>query len=134
MSIPTPEKRVADFENLGFGMFIHWGLYSQLGKGEWIQSVRGIPKEEYTKLQGTFTASEFDARHIVSVAKAAGAKYITLAILLVYCLKDVDFLHRPFGLPQLVALAFTVTTYLWKGNSMVSIFGGTIIFMILRNL
>ncbi|MBQ7365904.1 MAG: AzlD domain-containing protein [Spirochaetaceae bacterium] len=64
-------------------------------------------------------------------------KYIPpmiMAILLVYCLKDVDFLHRPFGLPQLVALAFTVTTYLWKGNSMVSIFGGTIIFMILRNL
>lgn len=64
-------------------------------------------------------------------------KYIPpmiMAILLVYCLKDVDFFHRPFGLPQLVALAFTVTTYLWKGNSMVSIFGGTIIFMILRNL
>ena len=56
------------------------------------------------------------------------------AILLVYCLKDVDFLHRPFGLPQLVALAFTVTTYLWKGNAMVSIFGGTIIYMILLNM
>ena len=27
--IPTPEKRVADFENLGFGMFVHFGLYSQ---------------------------------------------------------------------------------------------------------
>ena len=78
MSIPTPEKRVADFENLGFGLFIHWGLYSQLGKGEWIQAVGGIPKEEYVKLQSTFTASEFDARRIVSIAKAAGAKYITL--------------------------------------------------------
>ena len=78
MSIPTPEKRVADFENLGFGMFIHWGLYSQLGKGEWIQNIRGIPKEEYVKLQDTFNASEFDARRIVSIAKAAGAKYITL--------------------------------------------------------
>ena len=78
MSIPIPEKRIADFENFGFGMFIHWGLYSQLGKGEWIQHIHGIPMEEYKKLQNTFTASEFDARHIVSVAKAAGAKYITL--------------------------------------------------------
>ena len=64
-------------------------------------------------------------------------KYIPpmlMAILLVSCLKDVDFLHRPSGLPQLVALAFTVTTYLWKGNARVSIFGGTIIYMILRNM
>ncbi len=78
MSVPIPEKRVADFENKGFGMFIHWGLYSQMGKGEWVQHIHGIPMSEYQRLQSTFTASEFDARHIVSVAKAAGAKYITL--------------------------------------------------------
>ena len=78
MAIPIPEKRVADFENMGFGMFIHWGLYSQMGRGEWIQSSLRIPSEEYQKLQSTFTASEFDARRIVGVAKAAGARYITL--------------------------------------------------------
>ena len=78
MSIPIPEKRIADFENLGFGLFIHWGLYSQLGQGEWIRAVRNIPQKEYAKLQGTFTAEGFDARRIVSLAKAAGAKYITL--------------------------------------------------------
>ena len=78
MTIPVPERRVADFENLGFGLFIHWGLYSQLGKGEWVQAVHGIPKEEYVKLRNTFTASRFDARRIVSIAKAAGARYITL--------------------------------------------------------
>lgn len=64
-------------------------------------------------------------------------KYIPpmiMAILLVYCLKDVDFAHHPFGLPQLVALAVTVISHLWKGNAMVSIFGGTIVFMVLRNL
>ena len=32
----VPEKRIADFEKLGFGMFVHWGLYSQLGEGEWV--------------------------------------------------------------------------------------------------
>lgn len=78
MAIPVPEKRVADFENLGFGMFIHWGIYSQLGKGEWIQFKGQIPREEYEKLQTTFTASDFDARKIAKMARNAGAKYITL--------------------------------------------------------
>ena len=57
-----------------------------------------------------------------------------MAILLIYCLKDVNFTTRPFGIPQLIALLITVTSYLWKGNSMVSIFGGTIVFMLLQKL
>ena len=64
-------------------------------------------------------------------------KYIPpmiMAILLVYCFKDVDFASRPFGLPQIIALAVTVATYLWKSNSMISIFGGTIVFMVLRTI
>ena len=56
MAVPVPEKRIADFENFGFGMFIHWGLYSQLAKGEWIQHFEKIPREEYIKLKDTFTA------------------------------------------------------------------------------
>ena len=36
MSIPQPQKYIADFEKLGLGMFVHWGLYSQLGRGEWV--------------------------------------------------------------------------------------------------
>ena len=78
MAIPIPEKRVAEFEKFGFGMFIHWGLYSQMGQGEWIQHMKQIPGEEYQKLQQTFTASKFDAHKIAETAKAAGAKYITL--------------------------------------------------------
>jgi len=78
MAIPVPEKRILDFEEMGFGMFIHWGLYSQLGKGEWVQHIHGIPKEEYVKLQDTFTASKFDGRKIAQIAKKGGAKYITL--------------------------------------------------------
>ncbi len=78
MSIPIPEKRIAEFENLGFGLFIHYGLYSQLGRGEWVLHIEKIPVPEYEKLALTFTASKFDARKIVSLAKAAGMKYITL--------------------------------------------------------
>ena len=78
MAIPVPEKRILDFEEMGFGMFIHWGRYSQLGKGEWVQHIHGIPKEEYVKLQDTFTASKFDGQKIAQIAKKGGAKYITL--------------------------------------------------------
>lgn len=103
--IPVPEKRVAEFENLGFGMFIHWGLYSQLGKGEWIQFFQKIPREEYRKLMDTFTAKDFDADKICKIAKAAGMKYITLTTrhhegfsLYDTCgLSDFDAPHSPAG-------------------------------------
>ena len=76
--VPTPAPRVARFERLGYGMFIHWGLYSQLGRGEWVMHREKIPVEEYEKLAATFTAKDFDGRKIAQVAKRAGMKYITL--------------------------------------------------------
>jgi alpha-L-fucosidase len=78
MTVPEPEPRIARFERLAYGMFIHWGLYSQLGKGEWIQHQAQIPQAEYEKLTETFTADEFDARAIARLAKDAGMKYITI--------------------------------------------------------
>lgn len=76
----VPEKRIADFEKLGFGMFVHWGLYSQLGEGEWVFDFHKdkYPMSEYCKLQETFTAEDFNAEEMVLTAKAAGCKYITL--------------------------------------------------------
>ncbi len=76
--IPLPEQRIKKFEEMAFGMFIHWGLYSQLGKGEWIQRIEKIPKEEYVKLKDTFTAKDFNPREIARLAKNAGMKYIVL--------------------------------------------------------
>ena len=76
--IPKPLKRIEEFENLGLGMFVHWGLYSQLKMGEWVMFNRKIPKEEYVKLFDTFTAEDFDAEELVLTAKNAGAKYIVL--------------------------------------------------------
>ncbi len=78
MAIPIPESRIARFENMGFGMFIHYGIYSQLGCGEWVMDIAQIPKEEYVKLADTFTAKDFDAKAIARTAKAAGMNYITL--------------------------------------------------------
>lgn len=78
MAIPIPEQRILDYEELGFGMYVHWGLYSQLGMGEWVQHFEQIPAEEYSRLQETFTASKFDGRQLARIAKSAGAKYLTI--------------------------------------------------------
>lgn len=76
--IPVPKKYIAEFEKLGFGMFVHWGLYSQLGRGEWVYNREQLDMNEYKKLAETFTAEDFDAEELVKVARDAGMKYITL--------------------------------------------------------
>ena len=104
-TIPIPLQRIAKFEELGFGMFIHWGLYTQLGKGEWIQKIGNIPVEEYKKLKDTFTAKDFDARQIARLAKNAGMKYIVLttrhhegfSLYDTRGLNDYDAVHSPAG-------------------------------------
>ncbi len=76
--IPTPAPRIAAFERMGLGMFIHWGLYSQIGKGEWAKHLHNIPTEEYMERMKTFTAEGFSGAEIARLAKNAGMKYITL--------------------------------------------------------
>ena len=56
---------------------------------------------------------------------------IVMLGLLIYNLRDVRFSSLVQWVPQISAIAFTIVTYLWKKNSLVSIFGGTIIYMIL---
>ena len=53
MSIPVPEKRIAEFEKKAFGMFIHWGLYSSLDRGEWTFDLHEDQKYLITLLQKT---------------------------------------------------------------------------------
>ena len=78
MTIPKPEPRIQRFERLAYGMFIHWGLYSQLGKGEWIMHQEKIPKVQYAKLKDSFTAEDFNGRRIAKLARDAGMRYITI--------------------------------------------------------
>ena len=78
MSVPTPLKRIADFEQLGFGMFVHWGLYSQLERAEWIRHYEDIPYEEYKKLFNTFTAEDFDAVRITRKGMDIASELIAL--------------------------------------------------------
>ena len=77
VNLPTPEKRISDYEALAYGMFVHWGLYSQIEKGEWIYWMTDRNMDKYQHLAETFTAEDFDARALVETAKKAGCKYIT---------------------------------------------------------
>ena len=76
--IPKPEKRIYDFERYGLGMFIHYGLYSIIGEGEWAQDFQKIPVDEYAKLADQFTAENFSGENFAKTAHDFGAKYITL--------------------------------------------------------
>ena len=77
---PTSENLKAreQFQDEKFGVFLHWGLYSMMGAGEWVMNNRNINYQEYPKLAKTFYPSEFDADAWVRAIKAAGAKYITI--------------------------------------------------------
>jgi alpha-L-fucosidase len=83
------EARMKWFNEARFGMFIHWGLYSQAagmwdGKpvgniGEWIQSYAKIPAAEYrAKLLNEFNPVKYDPEAWVVAAKNAGMKYLVI--------------------------------------------------------
>jgi len=66
------------FQNARFGLFVHWGVYSVLGDGEWVMNNRKIPIADYEKLPAQFNPVMFDPVEWVALAKAAGMKYITI--------------------------------------------------------
>ncbi len=61
-----------------FGMFIHWGIYSLMAKGEWVMYSQRIPVKEYEKLADQFNPINFDADAWVKLAKDTGMKYIVI--------------------------------------------------------
>lgn len=77
---PAKKQTRADviewFKDVKFGMFIHWGVYALLGKGEWIRTVDQIPDEEYQKLPPKFNPVKFNPDEWADVAKKAGCKYM----------------------------------------------------------
>ena len=55
----------------------------------------------------------------------------TMGLLVVYCLKGVDVLAPPHGVPELMAIAAVAALHRWKGNVLLSIAGGTALYMAL---
>ncbi|MGM9762566.1 MAG: alpha-L-fucosidase [Candidatus Cryptobacteroides sp.] len=69
-------KARTEFQDAKFGIFLHWGLYSLLGSGEWAMNIRDINYLEYAKLANAFYPHDFDAAEWVSAIKSSGAGYI----------------------------------------------------------
>lgn len=57
--------------------------------------------------------------------------FATMGLLVVYCLKGVDLVRAPHGIPELLAVAAVVALHRWKGNALLSIGAGTVIYMVL---
>jgi len=66
------------FQDARFGLFIHWGVYSVLGDGEWVMHHQELTVDEYEKLPGFFNPVAFNAEEWVSMVKNAGMQYITI--------------------------------------------------------
>ena len=66
-----------EFQDFKFGIFIHWGIYSMLGDGEWVMNNKSINYQEYPHLADGFYPSRFNADEWVRTFREAGAKYIT---------------------------------------------------------
>jgi len=66
------------FANAAYGLFLHYGLYSQLERHEWVMCKECIPVAEYEKLARSFDPSGFDADFITDLACEAGMQYVNL--------------------------------------------------------
>ncbi len=111
------DSRMDWWRDARFGMFIHWGLYSQAagewngkptsGAGEWMMNDMQIPLSQYAKLEPQFNPVKFDAHEWVRIAKDAGMKYIVItskhhegfgmyrSSLTDWCLKSTPFERDP---------------------------------------
>lgn len=75
---PTAENLAARkaFQDRKLGLFIHWGLSSVLGAGEWVMNNRSIKVKDYKRLLNVFNPQQFNAAEWVTATKNAGMKYI----------------------------------------------------------
>jgi alpha-L-fucosidase len=75
---PDHERRIEWWREAKFGMFIHWGLYSLLGRQEWVMAIEDIPVNEYEKLAKRFEPQPNAARAWARLARETGQKYMVM--------------------------------------------------------
>lgn len=68
-------KEVEAFTAMRYGMFVHYGLFSMLGRGEWVMNREQIAPSEMERLAQEFNPSKFDAEEICRLAVDGGMKY-----------------------------------------------------------
>jgi alpha-L-fucosidase len=106
------KQGLENFQDIRFGMFIHWGLYSIIGKQEWVMHTDRIPVAEYEKLVPQFNPTKFNADEWVSIAADAGQKYMVITSrhhdgfsMYDTALSDYKVTNTPFGRDPIRELA-----------------------------
>ncbi len=77
-TVEDRERRMQWWHDARFGMFIHWGSYSVLGRHEWAMENEAIPIAEYEQLAKQFTPKPNAAREFARLARRAGQKYVVM--------------------------------------------------------
>ncbi len=78
MSKGKDQEKLKWFKEARFGLFIHWGVYSLIGRGEWVKYQEQMPDEEYAEYAPGFKAQNYHPEEWVKLAKEAGMKYMVL--------------------------------------------------------
>lgn len=60
--------------------------------------------------------------------------FSVIGLLIIYCIKNVSLFSAPFGIPEAIGILCTVLLHLWKNNTLLSIGGGTVVYMVLVQL
>lgn len=97
-------KARKDFADAKFGIFLHWGLYSMFGQGEWYMTNENINCHEYAKVAQAFYPHNFNAHQWITAIKKSGARYITFTTrhhegFSMWDTKQSDYniMHTPYG-------------------------------------
>lgn len=73
--VDTANPRTRWFAEARYGLFVHWGLYALLGRGEWVMNRERIPLAEYEQLANRFDARDYNPTEWAELAKASGMRY-----------------------------------------------------------
>ncbi len=74
----TSPEAVKRYQDMRFGMFVHWGLYAMIGHGEWVMHTEQIPVEEYEKLPPRFNPIQFSADEWARLMVDTGQQYMVI--------------------------------------------------------
>jgi alpha-L-fucosidase len=77
-ALPASDERTRWFREAKFGMFIHWGAYSVIGRDEWARNSLQIPQAEYDRYARRFNPVNFNPDGWVDLARRAGVKYMVI--------------------------------------------------------
>ncbi len=103
---------VQNYQEMRFGLFVHWGVYALIGRGEWVMHNEQIPAAEYEKLVQRFNPADFDAYEWAQLMVDSGQRYLVITskhhdgfCMFDSALTDYKVTNTPFGRDPLAELS-----------------------------